>query len=135
LQTYRYLCIVLELPGQQDKNDRSSMTQLFEAIKQIAEDNPDGFTVRIPTLEYLTDGYIAAYLETQDCFGDAGLMKVLEHAAAHDNIVGGWRNNENKQYYFDSSKVFDNRDEAIKFGRENKQIAIFDMYAFREIRL
>jgi fructokinase len=111
------------------------MTNLFEAIKQIAEENPDGFTVQIPSLEFLISGYIAAYIETQNCFGDEGLRKVLEHATKHDNIVGGWRNKENQQFYFDSSKVFDNREDAIEFGLQQKQIAIFDLYAFREIRL
>ena len=41
-------------------------------------------------------GYVAAYLETQNCFGDAGLMKVLEHAEKHEHIVGGWQNEDNK---------------------------------------
>jgi fructokinase len=131
----RIFVVYLELQGQQDKNDRSSMTHLFEAIKKIAEENPDGFTVKIPSLEFLISGYIAAYSETQNCFGDEGLLKVLEHATTHDNIVGGWRNKQNRQYYFDSSKVFETREEAIEFGRKHKQIAIFDLYAFREIRL
>jgi fructokinase len=125
----------LELPGQQDKNDKSSMTHLFEAIKQIATKNPDGFTVKIPSLEFQISGYVAAYSETQNCFGDEGLRKVLEHAINHDNVVGGWLNKHNEQFYFDSSKVFETKDEAVEFGRKHKQIAIFDLYAFREIRL
>ncbi|MDR0844794.1 MAG: hypothetical protein LBN71_06200, partial [Tannerella sp.] len=71
------------------------MTNLFEAIKAIAYENPAGFTVKIPEMEFVTSGYVAAYLETQNCFGDAGLMKVLEHAGKHENIVGGWQNEEN----------------------------------------
>ncbi|GAB6011481.1 hypothetical protein [Viscerimonas tarda] len=63
------------------------------------------------------------------------MNKVLAHAANNDNIVGGWRNKDNKQFYFDSSKVFDKKDDAIEFGRKQKQIAIFDLYSFREIRL
>jgi fructokinase len=127
--------VYLELQGQQDKNDKSSMTHLFEAIKKIAAENPDGFTVKIPSLEFQISGYIAAYSETQDCFGDEGLLKVLEHALAHDKIVGGWLNRQNRQFYFDSSNVFETKEEAIEFGRKHKQIAIFDLYAFREIRL
>lgn len=131
-----YIFVVyLKLRGQQDKNDESSMTDLFEAIKRIAAENPDGFTVKIPSLEFQISGYIAAYSETQDSFGDEGLRKVLEHALTHDKIVGGWLDKESRQYYFDSSKVFENKEEAIEFGRKHKQIAIFDLYAFREIRL
>jgi len=28
------------------------MTNLFEAIRKIAKENPEGFTVKIPTLEW-----------------------------------------------------------------------------------
>jgi fructokinase len=111
------------------------MTNLFQAIKRIAEQNPDGFTVRIPELTALKTGYIVAYLETQNCFGDDGLKKVLKHAFEHERIVGGWKNVENEQFYYDSSNVFDNPEDAIRFGIENKQIAIFDLTFQREIRL
>ena len=111
------------------------MIHLFEAIKQIAKKNPEGFTVRIPSLEWVLEGYIAAYSETQNCFGDEGLMKVLKHAGTHDKIVGGWLNKENKQFYFDSDKQFFSKEKAIEFGQKHKQIAIFDLQTFREIRL
>lgn len=111
------------------------MTHLFEAIKLIAKKNPEGFTIRVPSLEWVLDGYIAAYSETQNSFGDEGLKKVLEHALQHDKIVGGWRNEQNKQFYFDSDKQFTSKEEAIAFGRKHKQIAIFDLQTFREIRL
>ena len=111
------------------------MISLFEAIKTIAEENPDGFTVRIPELTWVTEGYIVAYLDTQDCFGDEGLKKVILHAEKHGRIVGGWLNSENEMFYFDSSRNFENLDDAVRFGRENKQIAIFDLNTFREIRL
>jgi fructokinase len=111
------------------------MTNLLEAIKKVAEQNPDGFTVRVPELTALKTGYIVAYLETQNSFGDEGLKKVLKHALEHDRIVGGWKNSENEQFYYDSSNVFSNPEEAIRFGIENKQIAIFDLILQREIRL
>jgi fructokinase len=112
------------------------MEILLDAIKKIAERKPDGFTIRvIPSLKFLKSGYIAAYLETQNCFGDEGLKKVLKHALEHEGIVGGWKNSENKQYYFDSSKVFDNLEDAIKFAGENKQIAIFYLNEQKQIWL
>lgn len=111
------------------------MKNLFEAIKKIANENPEGFTVHLPDINWVISGYISAYKETQDCFGDEGLKKALEHALSHNNILGGWKNEENKMFYFDSSKTFETLDEAKKFGRENEQIAIFDLNIFREIRL
>ncbi len=111
------------------------MTSLFEAIKLIAEQNPEGFTVDLTTLKKVTKGISVAYLETQDSFGDEGLKKVLEHAEGHEKTVGGWLNEEDGYFYYDSVKIYFDRDEAIRAGRENKQIAIFDISNLELIKL
>ena len=111
------------------------MEQLFEAILKIADANPDGFTVDLTTLKKVTKGISVAYLETQDSFGEEGLKRVLNHAEMHENKVGGWLNEENQEFYFDSVRVFTNLEEAKRFGRENKQIAIFDISHMRLIKL
>ncbi|GHU96207.1 hypothetical protein FACS1894156_7000 [Bacteroidia bacterium] len=108
---------------------------LKKDILEIAKANPYGFTVELTTLEKVKNGIVAAYKETQDCFGAEGLEKVLMHAESHGKIVGGWLNFENKRYYFDSCKVFENRDAAIAFGKENEQLAVFDLGELRVIKL
>jgi fructokinase len=100
---------------------------MINEILEIAKCNPEGFTIKLPSLESVESGIVAAYLETQDNFGDAGLMKVVEHAMSHDQTIGGWFNEDNEKFYFDSVKVFQSLDEAIAFGRENQQIAIYDL--------
>lgn len=111
------------------------MEQLFDAILEIANRNPDGFTVDLTTLKKVTKGISVAYLETQDSFGEEGLRRVLNHALVHEKKVGGWFNEENKMFYFDSIRIFTNLDEAKRFGRENNQIAIFDISHIRLIKL
>lgn len=111
------------------------MEQLFKAILEIANANPDGFTVDLTTLKKVTKGISVAYLETQDSFGEEGLKRVLNHALMHEKKVGGWLNEENNQFYFDSIRIFTNLEEAKQFGRENKQIAIFDIGQMRLIKL
>lgn len=111
------------------------MEQLFEAILEVAKKNPDGFTVDLTTLKKVTRGISVAYLETQDSFGEEGLRKVLKHALEHEKKVGGWLNEENGEFYFDSIRIFTDLDEAIRFGRENQQIAIFDLAHLRLIKL
>ena len=100
------------------------MEQLFEAILKIADANPDGFTVDLTTLKKVTKGISVAYLE-----------RVLNHALMHEKKVGGWLNEENNQFYFDSIRIFTNLEEAKQFGRENGQIAIFDIGQMRLIKL
>lgn len=108
---------------------------MLQTIQTIAEANPYGFTYNIRTNSFVKYGYVVAYQETQDSFGEEGLKKVLEHALSHGGIIGGWLNSENKRYYFDSCRVFKKREEALEFGRQNKQLAIFDLTNLEEIRL
>ena len=111
------------------------MEQLFKAIFEIAKQNPDGFTVDLTTLKKVTKGISVAYLETQDSFGENGLKRVLNNALEHEKKVGGWLNEENNLFYFDSIRIFTNLEEAKQFGRENKQIAIFDLSHLKLIKL
>jgi fructokinase len=111
------------------------MEHLLEAVKKIAKRNPEGFTVDLTTLKKVTGGISVACLETQNCFGDEGLKRVLEHALIHEKKVGGWLDDESGSFYYDSVRIFTNLDEAKKFGRENKQIAIFDITNLRLIKL
>lgn len=104
-------------------------------IKQIAAQNPYGFTFSCKTKTLVKYGIVVSYQETQNCFGDEGLKKVIEHAMNHDNIIGGWLNSENGHFYFDSCKLFTDLNEAIEFGKANKQIAIFDLTNLNEIKL
>lgn len=111
------------------------MKTTLQTIKEIANKNPDGFTVNLETFKPVTRGISVAYLETQDCFGDCGLAKVIEHAQKNGGTVGGWKNEDNGKFYYGSVRIFDDLDEAIKFGKENEQIAIFDISNLRLIKL
>lgn len=106
-----------------------------EAIKEIAKKNPDGFTVELTTFKKVTHGISVAYLETQNSFGDEGLEQVINHAEKYDKTVGGWLNEDNGKFYYDSIKIFTNLQNAIEFGKENQQIAIFDITNLKLIKL
>ena len=112
------------------------MTDLATAILEIAKKNPEGFTVEVPSLKPVTDGgYIVACLETQNSFGKRGLSKVLEHALANGNVIGGWKNTDDGRFYFDSCKIFQDKGKAMEFAKANSQIAMFDLDAMTEVRL
>lgn len=111
------------------------MEKLKGAIVEIARMNPDGFTVDLTTLKKVTKGISVAYLETQDSFDEEGLNRVLSHALAHDKKVGGWLNEENGKFYYDSIRIFTDLEKAKSFGRENNQIAIFNLTTLELIKL
>jgi fructokinase len=109
------------------------MKQLFDAIKKIAAQNPNGFTVDLTTLKKVTSGISVAFLETQNSFDDQGLKRVLKHALAHEKKVGGWL--EDSSFYYDSVRIFTDIEAAKRFGLENEQIAIFDLARKELIKL
>ena len=100
---------------------------MISQILAIAKSNPEGFTITLPSLDKVDSGIVAAYLETQDSFDVSGLQKVVDHALIHDKTIGGWYNEDNEKFFFDSVKVFEDLNEAIRFGKENEQIAVYDL--------
>jgi len=99
------------------------MENLINRLKEIASENPSGFTVYLNDLQPVKSGWCVALKETQFSFGDEGLKKVIAVATERTGIVGGW--NENGELWWDAVKVFDNEGEATEAGRENEQLAIY----------
>ncbi|MBB2148791.1 hypothetical protein [Pedobacter gandavensis] len=98
---------------------------IIERLKEIAEENPNGFTVYTTNLEPVKKGWIVAQIETQNCFGDEGLKKALEVALKTSQVLGGWK--EEDLFYWDAVIIFNNEEEATRSGIENKQIAIYQI--------
>ena len=111
------------------------MKQIIDRVLEYSKNNPNGFTLNIETFKPIKFGICVAFLETQNCFGTAGLELAISHALKHQKIIGGWLNEENKLYYFDSVKVFKQLKPAIEFAKQNKQIAIFDLTNFIQIEI
>lgn len=99
------------------------MKDLIKNIKEIANKNPQGFTISLPTLEHVKTGWVVALKETQNSFGDVGLEKVLTMSLTTSNQLGGWK--EGKDFYWDTVINLESKEEAIKVGIENEQIAIY----------
>jgi len=103
------------------------MEQLIKKLKQIAKENPTGFTVYLNDLNPVKTGWSVALKETQNSFGDAGLKKVIAVATEKTGIVGGWR--EDGKFWWDAVQIYDNEDEATTAGLKNEQIAIYHIEA------
>ena len=109
----------------------------FEMLQAVATMSPDGFTVNKNTFEPITTGYSVAVKETQNSFGNYGAAKVVSYANKHQeiNALGGWYNSKNNKFYFDAVIIVNDLETAIRLGRENGQIAIFDLNNMQEIEL
>lgn len=61
--------------------------------------------------------------------------KELRSKLKDNQYVGGWLNTENGKAYIDVSENIMSKEQAIFEGRARKEIAIWDVLAFDEIRL
>lgn len=99
---------------------------LMYAIETIALEHPDGFTLQITTLELVTTGIAVGYEATQNSYQRAGLYHCIQHSIFYGGHIGGWRNLKGEMQY-DSVRMFTDLRKAIRFGRKQKQVAIFDI--------
>ena len=98
---------------------------LIDQLQVIAQENPSGFTVSLPNLQFITRGWVVAKKETQNSFGLEGLNRALEVALKTSKTIGGWQDEE--LFYWDAVMVFNNEDEATQAGIENEQLAIYNI--------
>jgi len=99
--------------------------ELIKQLQAIAQENPSGFTVSLPSLQFITRGWVVAKKETQNSFGLEGLNKALEVALKTSKTIGGWQDEE--LFYWDAVMVFNNEDEATQASIENEQLAIYNI--------
>ncbi|UFH52531.1 hypothetical protein [Spirosoma sp. KNUC1025] len=101
------------------------MHTLLVKIKAIAAQNQEGFTITIPACEFVKSGYVIAMIDTQNSFGDAGLIRVIEVATGTTGVMGGWA--EDGLFYWDAVYIVHDRQTAIQLGRDNEQVAIYHL--------
>lgn len=107
--------------------------QLKNRIAQVAAANPFGFTFNPSQNKLATVGYVVATKDTQDCFGKAGLWKVIKYCLRHPGLcIGGWLNEDGVMQY-DASMVFYDINEAVAAALENDQRAFYNLYTGREV--
>lgn len=108
------------------------MKELVQKIYEIAQSYPDGFTVYIPSLEPVKNGWCIANRATQNHFGIDGLEKVVAFAMKHNRIVGGWQ--EGRNFYFDATIVEPDEQIAISMMILHNQKSIYNLGNMKYIK-
>ena len=113
---------------------QTSVESLKEKILSYGESHPDGFTLDIRTFSEADNGISVACQLRRD---RQSLEDVISHAYRNGGYVGGWWDSVNGRYVYDSVRLFpeDQLDEAMEFGRRNRQDAIYIISSGTEIRL
>lgn len=110
-----------------DSTEQDKVSALVEEIWTLSQNRPAGFTLDIRTMAEPTEGISVAYAEFMNSCSRDQLEDVVRHAIHHDCYVGGWLDNRDSTYYFDSVRLFPESSlkDAIQFGRENNQYSAY----------
>jgi hypothetical protein len=114
---------------------QKDISTVADKVWAFASSHPEGFTLDIRTMIELKQGIAVSYAATQNSHSRGQLDAVIRHALQNDGYVGGWYNSKDSLYYFDSTRLFpeDSLNEAIQFGKENKQTSVFILSTSSEI--
>ena len=114
---------------------QKSISTVADKIWAFASRHPEGFTLDIRTMTEPKQGIAVSYAATQNSHTRGQLDAVIRHALQNDGYVGGWYNQENGLYYFDSTRLFpeDSLNEAVQFGKDNKQTSVFILSTSSEV--
>lgn len=105
-------------------------------LKTIGQ--PDGgFTVQPVSGAQPKTGYALSLFKGRERVRDVGTLKLTDLAqfakdnkdllSQSDNYFGAWHNPEDHKIYMDVSKVVTDASEAERLGRDNDQLAYFDL--------
>lgn len=114
---------------------QKDISTVADKVWAFAGSHPEGFTLDIRTMTEPKQGIAVSYAATQYSHTRSQLDAVIRHALQNDGYVGGWYNQENGLYYFDSTRLFpeDSLNQAVQFGKENKQTSVFILSTSSEV--
>ena len=131
-----WLCLIALSCGTVRHASNNSDVALADSLWTYGQTHPDGFTINISTWTEPTEGIAVAY-EGESYTERSALEGVISHSRSHGGHVGGWRDPDGRQYYFESVRLFpeDSLSAAINFGKANHQDAVYRLSTGQEIYL
>jgi hypothetical protein len=105
----------------------------IQAVKAIADHNPDGFTVNVTDLTQPTQGYAVAYTHGMNLADAVNIAGLLTYYSGRQWYVGGWR--DGNDFIVDVSTVEPFEDAARAIGALYHQVAVFNLATKESITL
>ncbi len=78
------------------------------------------------------EGVVAAYRAPDGADHFTDVSAVIEHALAHEGIVGGWRDPAQGRCYYYSCRLFTDTEHALRFARAQGQRAVYNLNRDKE---
>ena len=102
--------------------------ELYYIVKQISSLNPEGFIVSDEDGKTMpVEGYAFYHSETQDCYDDEGLRKVLNFCVSNTevNYIGGIKNTDNNSFQYMAISIYNTLEEAEEKAKTYGQTTIY----------
>ena len=126
------------------RHSRLARSPNIPSLQSFIKDNPDGYTISPETFDFVEGGYVVAPVKEAEIITGQNLPEEVLLGYIEDNkdiakilnrpvFLGGWFNEDNKQYYLDSAIITPTKEEALYIANGAEQIAIFDLNNFEEI--
>lgn len=100
------------------------MQKAFLRIHEITLDLPD-VTIGVVDFEIVKKGWVVKIKGQQNFEGKEGMHKAFILARKTTRTISGWKSG--KAELWDVVEIFDNEDEATEAGKQNEQMAIYQI--------
>ena len=100
-----WLCLIALSCGTVRHASNNTDVALADSLWTYGQTHPDGFTINISTWTEPTEGIAVAY-EGESYTERSALEGVISHSRSHGGYLGGWRDPDGRQYYFESVRLF-----------------------------
>jgi hypothetical protein len=87
----------------------------------------DRFTFDLRSECRIYSGIVCAYRSTLAGDHVADLATAMAHAWERDGIISGWRDPWDGKVRYDSSRVFTDLDQALRFARRERQGSVYNL--------
>ena len=101
------------------------MEKVFFRLREIAIEFPDGVVMGFGHLQPIKKGWVVKVKDQSDFEGETGMLTAIKIASQTTRTIAGWTDGEVELW--DVVEVFGNEDEATKAGKENGQMAIYQI--------
>lgn len=99
--------------------------KIFVRLVEVSTEFPNGFTIKIPGIEYITKGWVVKQKGFESLYGRDGMEKAFKQALETTCEIEGWKDEDDM--FFDVVEIFENEEDATKAGKENGQMTIYQI--------
>jgi hypothetical protein len=101
------------------------MQKAFLKIREKRVEFPDGTIFRVGNVEFIDTGWVVKSRLGQNLVGEEGMIEAFAIASMTTEAVAGYKDGDTELW--DVVEIFEKEEEAIKAGKRNGQMTIYQI--------